>query len=99
MAMCLRPMGTLADLLAHNPGCRRFGIRRSRGAAGDVVGEVPDVEGGAAEVFQSADQRFGGHTRRAGPVEVGQHVGGPLLERAPECDDLAQAAGDPLLTM
>lgn len=57
-------------------------------AACDVVGEVPEAEGGAAEVFESAVQGLGGPVRRAGTVEVGEDVGGPLLQRSAEGADL-----------
>jgi hypothetical protein len=42
---------------------------------GDVVGEVPEAERGAAEAFEPAVDGFGGAVGGAGPVEVGEHVG------------------------
>ena len=48
-------------------------------AAGDVVGEVPESEGGAAEVFEAAVDGLGGTVAGAWPVEVGEHVDGPGL--------------------
>ena len=45
-------------------------------------------------MFEPAVQGFGGAIRGAGPVEVGQHVGGPLLQRAAERGDLGQRGGD-----
>ena len=45
-------------------------------------------------MFKTAVDRFGGPVGGAGPVEVGQDVGGPLLERAPEGDDLLQGLGN-----
>jgi hypothetical protein len=41
-------------------------------AAGYRVGEVAEAEGGAAEVFEAAVDRFTGPVRGAGVVEVGQ---------------------------
>ena len=58
--------------------------------SGDVVGEVAEAEGGAAEVFEASVDGFGGAVAGAGPVEVGQHVGGALLEGAAEGGDLGQ---------
>ena len=48
--------------------------------SGDVVGEVPETEGGTAEVFEAAVDRFGGAVAGAGPVEVGKHVSSPLFQ-------------------
>lgn len=52
------------------------------------MGEVPEPQGGTAEVFEAAVQGFGRAVRRAGSVEVGQHVGGAFLQGASEGDDL-----------
>ena len=60
------------------------------------MGEVPEAEGAAPEVFESAIQGFGGPVPRAGQVEVGEDVGGPLPQGAAEGDDLGQGAGTPL---
>ena len=43
-------------------------------AAGDVVGEVAEAEGGAAQVFEPTVDRLGGAVGGAGSVEVGQDV-------------------------
>ena len=45
-------------------------------------------------MFEPAIDRLGGPIRRAGPVEVGQHVRGSLLQGATEGDHLDQRAGD-----
>ena len=57
------------------------------------MGEVAEAEGAAAEVFESAVQRFGGAVRCAGPVEVGQHVSGASVQGAPEFDGSSELAG------
>ena len=62
--------------------------------SGDVVGEVPEAEGGSAEVFESAVDRFGGAVGRAGSVEVGEHVSGSLFQGAAERAELAERRGD-----
>ena len=62
-------------------------------ASGDVVGEVAEPEGGAAEVLEPAVDGLGGAVAGAGPVEVGQYVKGPLFQCAAEGDDLAQRSG------
>ena len=62
--------------------------------SGDVVGEVSEAEGGAAEVFESAVDCFGGSVGGAGPVEVGEHVGGALGEGVAEGDDFGERGGD-----
>ena len=62
--------------------------------SGDVVGEVAESEGGAAEVFEAAVDRFGGAVGGSGSVEVGQHVRGSLGQRPPERVDLGQRFGD-----
>jgi hypothetical protein len=41
-------------------------------------------------VFEAAVDRFGGAVAGAGPVEVGQDVGGAALEGAAEGDQLGQ---------
>ena len=56
--------------------------------SGDVVGEVAEAEGGAAEVLEAPVDGFGGSVRGAGPVEVGQDVGGATLQGPAEGDDL-----------
>ena len=59
------------------------------------MGEVLEAEGGAAEVFQSAIDRFGGPVRGVGSVEVAQDVGGSLVEGRTEGDDFLQGRGNP----
>lgn len=49
------------------------------------------AEGGAAKVFQSTLERFGGAVRGSGTVEVGQDVGGPLGQGAATDDTLLQS--------
>jgi hypothetical protein len=52
--------------------------------SGDIASEVAEAEGGAAEVFESAVDGFGGSVAGAGPVEVGQDVGaGPSVDVGP----------------
>lgn len=48
----------------------------------DVVREVPEAEGRAAEVLEPPVDRLSRAVRGAGAVEVNQNVGGALLERA-----------------
>lgn len=61
---------------------------------GDVVGEVAEAEGGAAEVFESAVDGFGGSVAGAGAVEVGQHVGGSPGHGAPEPSEFFECGGN-----
>ncbi|AFP37839.1 hypothetical protein MSMEI_1366 [Mycolicibacterium smegmatis MC2 155] len=61
---------------------------------GDVVGEVAEAQGGSAQVFEAAVDRFGRPVGGAGAVEVGQDVGGTLLQCPPEGDQLGQRRGD-----
>jgi len=44
-------------------------------------------------VFQSAVDRFGGSVAGAGPVEVGEHVGGALAQGSSESAELGQGSG------
>ena len=44
-------------------------------------------------MFQSAVDRFGGSVAGAGSVEVGQYVGGAVLQRPAERGDLAELSG------
>ena len=60
-------------------------------APGDVVGEVAEAEGGAAEVFEPAVEGLGRAVAGAGPVEVGEHVAGPLVQGATEPPQLDQS--------
>jgi hypothetical protein len=62
--------------------------------SGDVVGEVAEAECAAAQVFQAAVDGFGGAVAGAGPVEVGEHVGGAAGQGPAEGDDLAQRGRD-----
>jgi hypothetical protein len=59
-----------------------------------MPGSLPDAfrTGLAAEVFEAAVDRFGGAVGCAGPVEVGEHVGGALGQGAAERDDLGCVA-------
>jgi hypothetical protein len=62
--------------------------------SGYVVREVPESEGGAAEVFQAPVDRLCWPVGRAGPVEEREDVGGALLELAAELADLHERGGD-----
>ena len=55
--------------------------------SGDVVGQVAEPEGGAAQVLEPSVDRLGGSIAGAGTVEVGQDVGGTLLQGAAEGDE------------
>jgi len=44
-------------------------------------------------VLEAAVDRLGRSVGCAGPVEVGQHVDGPILERPAQGDDLGQQLG------
>ena len=65
-----------------------------RAASGDVVGEVAEAEGGAAEVFKASVDGLGRAVARAGPVEVGEHVGGALVQGASKPAQLGQDGRD-----
>lgn len=58
--------------------------------SGDVVGQVAEPQCRAAQVLEPAVDRLGGPVGGAGPVEVGQDVGGALLQRPAELGDLDQ---------
>ena len=45
-------------------------------------------------MLETAVDRFGRPVGGAGTFEVGQDVGGPLLERSAEGDDLGEGGGD-----
>ena len=45
-------------------------------------------------MFEAAVDRFGGSVGGAGPVEVGEHVGGAFGEGVAERDDLGERGGD-----
>ena len=90
-------------------GAGKSGLSQSRVSSGsesagfeqracDVVRQVPESEGAAAEVFDPAVDGLGGAVRRAGPVEEREDVCGALLEGPAELADLGQrgrdAAGD-----
>ena len=47
-------------------------------------------------MFEPAIDRLGGSVAGSGPVEVSQHVDGPLGERAAQGDQLGQRLGDPV---
>ena len=65
--------------------------------SGDVVGQVPEAQGGAAEVFEPAVDGLGRSVAGAGSAEEGQHDGGALLERPAGRDEGAgNAAADRL---
>jgi hypothetical protein len=50
-------------------------------------------------VFESAVDGLGGAVAGAGTLEVGQHVGGPLLQGASEGDELGERVGTPWLSV
>ena len=59
-------------------------------AAGDVVGEVTEPEGGSAEVFEASVDGFGGTVAGVGVVEVGQDVPGSAFKCPAQCNELGQ---------
>ncbi|GAA0333971.1 hypothetical protein GCM10009529_10440 [Micropruina glycogenica] len=63
-------------------------------AAGDVVGEVSEAEGGAAEVFESSVDGFGGAVGGAWMVEVGQYVAGASVQGGAEFAEFGQGGGN-----
>src|SRR3546814_17809572 len=62
--------------------------------AGYVVGQVPAAKCAPAEFFVSAVDGLGGSVAGAGSVEVGQDVGGALLQGPTEGDDLGECLRD-----
>ena len=52
------------------------------------------AEGGSAQVLEAAVDGFCGSVAGAGPVEVGQDVGGAFLEGPAKCEALAQRGRD-----
>ena len=52
--------------------------------SGDVVAQVPEPQGGAAQVLQSAVDGLGGAVAGAGQVEVGQDIAGAAMQGATE---------------
>lgn len=50
--------------------------------AGDVMGKVSETEGGAAEVFDSAVDGFGGPVAGVCVVEIRQNIVGPAFHGA-----------------
>ena len=61
-------------------------------AAGDVVGEVTEPEGGSAEVFEASVDGFGGTVAGVWVVEVGQDVPGSAFKCPAQRDEFGQAA-------
>src|SRR5699024_9028968 len=59
----------------------------------DVVGQVPETEGDATQVFEAAVDGFDGAVRQTG-IEVGEDLVPPFPEAAAELGELAQAGGD-----
>ena len=60
-------------------------------AAGDVVGEVSEPEGGAALVFEGCVDGLGGVACGVGVVEVGLDVCGSSFECPAQRDELGEA--------
>ena len=60
----------------------------------DVVGEVAESQGQAAQVLEAAVHGFGESVAGAGLFEVGQDVLGPALEGAAQLAELDQLLGD-----
>ena len=58
-------------------------------ASGDVVGEVAEAEGAAAQVLKPADG-LGRAVAGAVPVAVGEDVGGSAVQGPAKRDELAQ---------
>src|SRR6185312_524795 len=56
--------------------------------------EVAESEGGSAQVFEAAVDGLGGSVGGAGPIEVGQHVGGALFQCPSEGDQFLQRFGN-----
>lgn len=64
--------------------------------SGDVVGQVAEAQGRAAQVLQASVDRLCGAIAGARPLEVGQHVGGASLQGPTELAQLVQPGGDVL---
>jgi len=58
------------------------------------VGEVAEAEGGSAEVLEATVDGLGGSVRRAGAVEVGEHVAGAFGQSATEAAELDERLRD-----
>ncbi|CCI52580.1 hypothetical protein BN13_1880002 [Nostocoides jenkinsii Ben 74] len=63
-------------------------------AAGDVVGQVAEAEGGATQVLEATVEGFGGAIGGAGAVEVGEDVRGAFLQSPAQGSDLFQRGRD-----
>ena len=57
------------------------------------MGEVAEAQRGAAEVLESAVDRFRGAVAGGGVVEVGQHVLGPVFQGPAKGDQLFELLG------
>lgn len=68
--------------------------QRDEQAPGDAVGEVPEAQGGGAEVFESAVECLGRSVGGAWSVEVGEHVDGAFGQGLTQRDQLDQRLGD-----
>lgn len=61
---------------------------------GDVVTQVPDSQGSAAQVLQAPVDRFYGAVARTRVIEERQHISNPALQRPPQGDQLHQRLGN-----
>ena len=62
--------------------------------SGGVVDQVSEAQGGAAQVFHAAVDRFGGSVAGAGSGEERQDVRGAALQGPAELADLDEGGGD-----
>ena len=62
--------------------------------ADEVVASVPEPECDAAQMLESAIDRFRGAVRGSGIIEVGQDIGPAALERCPQAAQLVQLVRD-----
>ena len=60
----------------------------------DIVREVPEAQGGAAEVLETSVDRFGWAVAGAWAVEEGEHVGRPSVEGPAQADELDEVSRD-----
>ena len=63
----------------------------------DIVREVPEAQGGAAEVLETSVDRLGRPVAGTWPVEEREDVGGALLMVRPSLRISTSAAGTPVV--
>lgn len=66
-------------------------------ASGDVVGQIAEPECGAAQVFEPSIECLGRPVAGAGSFEVGEHIGGSLLQGPAQGGELGEPLGTPAL--